>query len=133
MLSRILRCILPFIFSIPGISYSQTAWPSESWTSAVNLTSVMSSTGLTELSSLFWNSSTNRLYVSHGDGRLRVLQYNPGTNIFSQLADKIYSGGPEGITQANLNVNEFYTIDEDNYEIRKYTHFPDFSSLTKDK
>jgi hypothetical protein len=111
-------------------SIAQTAWPSESWSSAVNLTSVMDPAGLTELSGLFWNYTTNRLYVSHGDGRLRVLQLNTNTNSFSQIADLIYPGGPEGITQVNLAANEFYTVDEDNYQIRKYTHAANFSSLT---
>lgn len=108
-------------------SSAQSVWPSESWSSAVNLTSVMSTSGLTELSSLFWNSTTNRLYVSHGDGRLRVLQLNTVNNTFSQIANILYTGGPEEITQVNLNSNEFYTIDEDNYQIRKYTHNANFS------
>ena len=106
---------------------AQSAWPSESWSAAANLTSVMSTSGVTELSSLFWNSTTNRLYVSHGDGKLRVLQLNIANNTFSQIANITYAGGPEGITQVNLSANEFYTIDEDNYQIRKYTHNANFS------
>ncbi len=109
---------------------AQSVWPSETWSNAVNLTSVMDPAGLTELSSLFWNSSTKRLYVSHGDGRLRVLQLNSSTNTFSQIADRVYTGGPEGITQVNLTANEFYTVDEDNYQIRKYIYPSNFSSVT---
>ena len=111
---------------------AQAPWPSESWTAAVNLTPVMDPAGLTELSGLYWNDQTRRLYVSHGDGRLRVLQLN-GSGNFSQIANIGYSGGPEGITQVNLSANEFYTIDENNYQVRKYTHPSDFSSLTLSK
>lgn len=93
----------------------------------------MDTNGLTELSGLYWNSATNRLYVTHGDGRLRVLQLNTVTNTFSQLASRTLIGGPEGITQVNNGVNEFYTIDEDNYLIRKYTHPANFSSVTLSK
>lgn len=110
--------------------HGQSPWPSESWTSAVNLSSVMDPAGLTELSGLFWNNSTKRLYVSHGDGRLRVLQLNTINNTFSQIANVGYTGGPEGITQVNLTANEFYTIDEDNYQIRKYNHQANYSGLT---
>lgn len=112
---------------------AQTAWPSESWTAAVNLTSVMSASGLTELSSLYWNSTTSRLYVSHGDGRLRVLQLNTGTNTFSQIGNVVVPAGPEGITQVNNSSNEFYTIDEDNYQVRKFTHPANYSSVTLSK
>lgn len=90
----------------------------------------MSSTGLTELSSLYWNPVTNRLYVSHGDGRLRVLQLNTSTNTFSQIGNVAYTAGPEGITQVNNSANTFYTIDEDSYQIRKYNHPANYSSVT---
>ena len=116
-------------FSLPA----QTAWPSVSWTTGVNLTPVMDATGLTDISGLFWNEITKRLYVSNGNGGLRVLQLNSVTNTFSQIANRSYTAGPEGITQVNLNANEYYTIDEDNYQIRKYTHPADFASLTLSK
>ncbi len=109
---------------------AQSPWPSESWTSAVNITSVMSASGLTELSGLYWNSLTNRLYVTHGDGRLRVLQLNTITNNFSQIGNVLVPAGPEGITQVNNSVAEFYTIDEDNYEIRRYSHTANYSTVT---
>jgi hypothetical protein len=84
----------------------------------------MSSNGLLELSGLFWNGSTNRLYVVHGDGHLRVLQLNGAGTSFSQIGNVAFpvNSGPEGITLVNLNANEFYTVDENNYQIRKYTH-----------
>ncbi len=127
MLKKLSKLLIIQLVLLIGQIKAQSAWPSESWSAAVNMTSIMSGSGLTELSSLFWNSTTNRLYVSHGDGRLRVLQLNTGTNTFSQIANIGYTGGPEGITQVNLNANEFYTIDEDNYQIRKYTHNANFS------
>jgi len=106
------------------------SWPSQSWISAVNLTPVMDANGVTDLSGLHYNPVNNRLYGVQGDGHLRVLQLNATTNTFSQIANKSISGGPEGITQANLYANEFYTIDENNYEIRRYTHTSNFSSVT---
>ncbi|MFT3794222.1 T9SS type A sorting domain-containing protein [Flavobacterium sp.] len=123
-----------FFLMANGLVQAQSPWPSESWNNAAALTSVMNAGGLLELSGLHWNSETNRLYVVHGDGRLRVLQYNPGSDSFSQIGNKTISGGPEGITQgANLGANEFYTIDENNYEIRKYTHNTTFSTVTESK
>jgi hypothetical protein len=112
---------------------SQTPWNAESWASADNLTAVMDTAGLTELSGLHWNPVFNRLYVVHGDGKLRVLQFNNQTQTFTQLASKSITGGPEGVTQVNYSSNEFYTIDESSYQIRKYTHNTGFSSLSMAK
>ncbi len=93
----------------------------------------MDSGGVTDLSGLHFNPTNNRLYAVQGDGRLRVLQWNTTTNTFAQIANEAIDGGPEGITQANLYANEFYTIDENNYEIRRYTHTTNFSSVTEFK
>jgi Secretion system C-terminal sorting domain len=112
---------------------AQTAWPSITWNSATNLTSVMDAAGINEASGLYWNTSTERLYLVQNSGRVRVLQYSSSTNSFSQLANKSISGGPEGITLANNTENAFYTIDENNYEIRKYTHTADFGTVTATK
>lgn len=124
--------VLAFLLKI-GISNAQSAWPSENWAAAEPLTAVMNSGGLLELSGLHWNPVTNRLYVVHGDGRLRVMQLNTATNTFSQIGNKSIDGGPEGITQVDFNANEFYTIDENNYEIRKYTHTSAFTTVTESK
>ena len=105
-------------------------WPAPTWTSAINLTAAMDANGVTDLSGLHFNSTNNRLYAVQGDGHVRVLQWNTTTNTFTQLASKTVTGGPEGITQANLFANEFYVIDENNYEIRRYTHTTNFSSVT---
>ncbi len=112
---------------------SSQAWPASSWSSATNLTNVMDVNGITDLSGLHFNPTNNRLYSVQGDGHLRVLLWNATNNTFSQIANKTIVGGPEGITQANLYANEFYTIDENNYEIRRYTHTANFSTVTEFK
>jgi len=127
----ILSTFFIFLFSIQHINAQ--IWPASSWSTATNLTSVMDSGGVTDLSGLHFNPTNNRLYAVQGDGRLRVLQWNTTTNTFAQIADEAIDGGPEGITQANLYANEFYTIDENNYEIRRYTHSTNFSTVTEFK
>ncbi|HMI06832.1 MAG TPA: T9SS type A sorting domain-containing protein [Flavobacterium sp.] len=127
------RLGLLFVLLQCCIGKAQSPWPSENWNAATNLTAIMNADGLTELSGLHWNPVTNRLYIVHGDGRLRVLQLNTTTNVFTQIANKTISGGPEGITQANYSDNIFYTIDENNYEIKKYTHTANFSSVTESR
>lgn len=124
------RIGLVFFLLFISMSNAQSAWPSESWSTATPLTSVMNSTGLLELSGLHWNPESNRLYVVHGDGRLRVLQLNTITNTFAQIGNRIISGGPEGVTQANYSADQFYTIDENNYLIKQYSNTPGFSSVT---
>ncbi|MBK8601317.1 MAG: T9SS type A sorting domain-containing protein [Flavobacterium sp.] len=120
-----------FLFSIQNINAQ--IWPASSWSTATNLTTIMDAGGVTDLSGLHFNPTNNRLYAVQGDGRLRVLQWNTTTNTFAQIANEAIDGGPEGITQANLYANEFYTIDENNYEIRRYTHTPNFSTVTEFK
>ena len=117
-------------FFVQTLLIQAQAWPSENWSAATNLTAVMDGNGVTDLSGLHFNAVNNRLYAVQGDGHLRVLQRNSANNTFSQIAYKTLSGGPEGITQANLNANEFYTIDENNYEIRRYTHTANFSTVS---
>lgn len=129
-----MKLIKVFIFLISSnIAFSQNNWPSTSWSNSINLTSTMASSSVDEASGLYWNKDTNRLYLVQNSGRVRVLQYNATTNSFSQIGNKSISGGPEGITMANNSENAFYTIDENNYEIRKYTHTTDFSTVTKTK
>ncbi len=132
MMQRIFLLIsVPILYA--HVMFGQNAWPSENWNAAVNLTGVMDTKGLTELSGLHWNPIYNRLYVAHGDGRVRVLHLNTTTKAFSPIANISGLGGPEGITQVNNSANEFYTVDEDNYEIRKYTHPADLSLATLSK
>ena len=117
-------------FIVVTTSNAQLAWPSSTWNSAQNLTSVMSTSGVEEASGLYWNKVQNRLYLVQNDGNVRILQYNTTTNTFSNLANKSITGGPEGITVVNDNENVFYTIDEDSYKIHKYTHTSNFSTVT---
>lgn len=121
------------ILSFFGFIEAQSPWPSSNWSSGDNLTAVMDADGITDLSGLHWNPVTNRLYCVQGDGRLRVLQMDSSTMGFTQIANKALADGPEGITQANLSANEFYTIDENTYEIRKFTHNASFGSLTESR
>lgn len=123
--------IFLFIFSLQWMTAQ--IWPASTWSAATNLTSVMNATGVTDLSGLHFNPANNRLYAVQGDGRVRVLQWDTATNVYTQIGNKFIDGGPEGITQANLFANEFYTIDESNYEIRRYTHTASFSSVTEFK
>ncbi len=125
-----------FVFAILlvfSIVHAQSSWPSGSWSSTTNLTAVMDADGVNDLSGLHWNPTTNRLYCIQGDGRLHVLQYDPGSDTFTQIANKAVPEGPEGITQVDFSSNEFYTIDENNYEIRKFTHNANFGNMTEAK
>jgi hypothetical protein len=110
--------------------FSQLSWPSESWESAENLTAIMDPDGLSDISGLHWNPALLRLYVVNGGNELRVLQLNEKSNTFTQIANKSGLKSGEGITQADYKLNEFYIIDENSYRIRKYSHNPDFSSIT---
>jgi hypothetical protein len=60
---------------------------------------------------------------------LHILQLDVARKTFKQIADLYKLGGPEGITQVDYAANEFYTIDEKHYEIRRFTHNPDFSNV----
>jgi hypothetical protein len=112
------------------VSAAQTSWPSVAWNTGDNLTAIMDADGLNDLSGLHWNPQTNRLYCVQNDGHLRVLQMDDSAMGFTQVANKTISGGPEGITQVSFSANEFYVIDENSYEIRKYMHNATFGSLT---
>lgn len=122
----VLLCIV--LWNLP-LLVAQSAWPSQAWTSAQNVTGVIdASNGVTELSGLHWNPDLKRLYAVADDGFLYVLQLNTTTNTFTKIATFSGLGGPEGVTQVDYNTNEFYTIDESSYEIRRYTHTANFSS-----
>jgi len=120
---------LSLLFLLQFVICNAQIWPSQTWSAATNLTSSMSSSGIQDLSGLHFNPINNRLYGVQDSGNLRVLQWDPINNTFSQIADKSLSGGPEGITQANLYANEFYVIDENNFQIKRYTHTASFSTV----
>lgn len=110
--------------------YTQNAWPSKSWANATNLSTILP-TSVVELSGLFWNNELKRLLTVGDAGYFAALQYNSTTNQFTLLGSVKNSDGPEGITQINTSGNEFYTIDENAYEIRKYSYNTNFTSLSK--
>jgi Secretion system C-terminal sorting domain len=124
-----MKLVIRFLVFFQFASINAQIWPSQTWSVASNLTSVMSSNGIQDLSGLHFNPINNRLYGVQDSGNLRVLQWDPLNNTFSQIADKSLSGGPEGITQANLYANEFYVIDENNYQIKRYTYTSNFSNV----
>jgi hypothetical protein len=117
------------IFGMSLKMLSQSAWPASTWTSAVNLTSVMDASGIVEASGLYWNKVTKRLYLVQNDGRIRVLQFNETTQTFTQVGNKTLAGGPEAVTLVNDTESVFYILDENNYEIKKYAHTSDFTSM----
>ena len=129
--NRIRKAVTVTLVCIYSISiFPQTTWPSKVWDSAVNISSVFPST-VAELSGLYWNAYTNRLYCVADEGVLYVLSLNKTTNTFSLVKSVGKLDGPEGVTQVNNQLNEFYTIDENSYEIRRYTHNADFSTVIK--
>lgn len=123
--------LLALLFSAAALA--QSPWPSVSWSTADNLTAIMNTDGINDLSGLHWNPVTQRLYCVQGDGRLRILQMNASATGFTQIANRTLPDGPEGITQVDFSANEFYTIDENNYEIRKFTHNGSFGNLTESR
>ena len=125
--------LILLFFEITSVNYlfSQSSWPSKSWSEAINLNSVLNSgNGVLEMSGLFWNPELKRLYAVSDNGGLLVLKQNTIDDTFTQLASITGLNGPEGIMQDNYTSNEFYTIDEKKYQIRKYSHSSDFSTYT---
>lgn len=116
---------------IPKQHAAQSNWPSESWDDAENLTAAMDTLGLVELSGLYWNPLTNRLYVLNNIGGLRVMELDTGSGTFMQIANASFAGGPEGITLADDSADEFYVIDENSYRIIRYSHAADFSNISE--
>ena len=113
-------------------SNAQSAWPGVQWASAVNLSAVYPSDAI-GLSGMYWNSYTNRLYTIGDKGYFYALQYNKTTNAYTLIGTNSSMNGPEAVTMVNDSLNEFYTIDENSYQIRKYTHAANFSTITMSK
>ena len=111
---------------------AQSAWPGVQWASAVNLSAAYPSDAI-GLSGMYWNSYTNRLYTIGDKGYFYALQYNKTTNAYTLIGTNSSMNGPEAVTMVNDSLNEFYTIDENSYQIRKYTHAANFSTITMSK
>lgn len=122
--------IILILTTISISSYCQSAWPSVTWANATNLSGILPSS-LVELSGLYWNNDTKRLLAVGDVGYFTALQYNATSGQFTRIGSVKNSDGPEGITQVNTNTNEFYTIDENSYEIRKYSYNDTFTTITK--
>lgn len=128
-------CIILIVF-LHGVCFcssdllAQSSWPSVNWNAAVNLTNLMDTNGITELSGLHWNPQKSRLYAVQGSGTVWALNWNASTSSFSLLGSLNGIGNPEGITQDNFSLNSFFTVDENNYQIRKYAHNTAFSSIS---
>ena len=100
------------------------------WSKSFNLTPSIDSLGVAELSGLHWNSQKKQLFAVSDNGYLYVLQQGASGKGFSLTGSLKKIGNPEGITTIDEAKNEFYTIDEKHFEIRKYSYSPDFSSYT---
>lgn len=124
------------LLSVLSFSYcnvNHNTLDQSSWTSGTNLTEVLNKKGAIELSGLHWNPTKNQLFAIQDDGLLHIIQLNKNSNSFEQIGNLSSLGSPEGITQVEFNDNEFYTIDETSYEIRKYSYSSDFTSAQLEK
>lgn len=124
LISKLLVISCLSVFS----SCAQTS--SGNWPSPKNITSILDSSGVIELSGLHYNPMKNTLYAVQDNGGLYLLKHDVKTNNFVQLGNTIHLGGPEGICQVNYELDEFYTIDEKNYEICRFSHNADLSKVT---
>lgn len=89
----------------------------------------MDTAGVTELSGLHWNPEQNRLFAIADDGNLQIMEMDIIKNSFKKVGEISHLGSPEGITQINYSADEFYTIDEKQFEIRRFSYNPDFSNV----
>ncbi|MGC3978145.1 MAG: hypothetical protein QM751_07910 [Paludibacteraceae bacterium] len=108
---------------------AQSTFPSVTWSKAQNLSSVLP-TDAYELSGLYWNDSKKQLFIVCDGGKLIILSLNTSTNTFSLTANINNMDSPEGITQVDNTTNEFYTIDEGSYQIRKYGLATNYATVT---
>lgn len=126
----ILFALILFVCATNSCGQSGSSSAASGWPEAVNITAAIDSAGVSELSGLHWNPDLNRLYVLGDNGQLHILQFDPARKEFNLISDLRKLGSPEGITQVNYAANEFYTIDEKHYEIRRFIHNPDFTNVT---
>lgn len=133
MTNSLQKSFLIFLLTTSTIlAKAQSTWPSSTWSNAFNISSALPSSAA-ELSGMYWNCETSRLYAIGDGGYVYILQYNKTSNSYMLLGSTSGIGGPEGVTQVDNLANEFYTIDENSYEIRKYTYNTAFSAITKVK
>jgi hypothetical protein len=121
--------LLTLIFAGPKC-FAQFTFPATGWNTATNLSHLLPSSA-EELSGLYWNQLMKRLYVVSDQGVLYVLQMGAVNGEFSLLATTSKVKSTEAITQVNNQASEFYIIDEAAYQIQRFTHNYNFSSVTK--
>ncbi len=124
--------VLWFMSSCAGNVYSLNTWPSTTWNNAVNISMALPSTAQ-ELSGIYWNNELACLYAVGDGGSIYLLELNKTTNTFALIGSATGIGGPEGITQVGNAKNEFYTIDENSYEIRKYNFKSNYNGVTQQR
>lgn len=124
--------VLLFLSSFVGDLFSLNTWPSTAWNNALNISSALP-TSAKELSGLYWNNELACLYAVGDGGSVYLLELNNKTNTFALTGSADGIGGPEGITQVGNAKNEFYIIDENSYEIRKYNFKTNYNGVTLQK
>ncbi len=124
--------LLWFMSCFAGNVFSINTWPATTWNNAVNISSALP-TSAQELSGMYWNDELACLYVVGDGGSVYLLELNKTTNKFTLTGSAAGIGGPEGITQVGNAKNEFYTIDENSYEIRKYNFKTNYNGVIQQK
>jgi hypothetical protein len=113
----------------PAIAPAATAWPAETWTASVNLTSLNPSGWSSNLSGAFWNPTTRRLWTcTNGPAKFWSLMEN-GSGGFAIEHEYTGTGDLEGITQISTAPDRVFVIDEQARTIRSY-RISDGATLT---
>ncbi len=114
---------LIWVFMLINAVHAQHAWPAESWTSSVNLTSLDAGFSI-NMSGQFWNPLKRDLYVVSNSGIFwRLKEGGPlGFMIDTTggLAKWSPGGDLEDITQANYSDNSVFVMNEAGY-IQEYS------------
>jgi hypothetical protein len=93
-------------------------WPGEKWENAVDLTSLDPSLWKQNLSGIYWNSRTGRLWLANNSGTFTVLKFNAG--IFEKEREYPVGGDLEAITQTDIEGDSVFLLAEREAEIREY-------------
>lgn len=111
------------LISVPcacDTAHAASAWPAESWTAAVDLTSLAPSDWAKNLSGAYWNPATRRLWVcTNNPARFWSLAEN-GSGGFAITRTYTGTGDLEGITQSDIAPDRVFLIDEEARVLRSY-------------
>lgn len=94
-------------------------WPGESWMEAVDLTPLNPILWQKNLSGVFWNSRTGRLWLANNSGTFSVLKID-ASGQFQKERDYPVGGDLEAITQSPARDESVFLLDERAGEIREY-------------